>query len=81
MEALFKSFGGKAHKFKKTGIYNQVKVSMLTKQLQEEKRKRLENRDVEIEELKKQLQDEKENALIQAKTAESYKKKFDLDFN
>ena len=34
-----------------------------------------------MEELKKQLQDEKENALIQAKTAESYKKKFDLDFN
>ena len=54
---------------------------MLTKQLQEEKRKRLENRDVEIEELKKQLQVEKENALIQAKTAESYNKKFDFDFN
>ena len=54
---------------------------MLTNQLQEEKRKRLENRDVEIEELKKQLQDEKENAIIQAKTTESYKKKFDHDFN
>ena len=54
---------------------------MFTNQLREEKRKRLENRDVEIEALKKQLREEKENALVRAKTGESYKKKFDLDLN